>query len=196
MAFTYLRGCYSEYMRKTTSGFTIVELIIVIIVIAILSTIVIVAYGDFQARSQAAGVESNLKTIEKSLRAYASEKQWSTWPTDTTIDPGKTNPTIQNLITDISGFKTYLTTAPITSDLAASAWVYDYDSDTKASCSTTPNPDSYTGTNIVVTGVKQKVANYLDSTMDDGNLNCGRIRYDSTALKIFYSLSYTNDLSL
>jgi prepilin-type N-terminal cleavage/methylation domain-containing protein len=183
-------------MRKTTSGFTIVELIVVIVVIAVLATITVVAYGDFQARSQAATVETNLKSIEKALRVYASEQQWGTWPTDTTIDPGKTNPSIQALITDIPAFKVYLPTAPITSDLAASAWVYDYDSDTKSSCSTTPNPDSYTGTNIVVTGVKQKVATYLDSTMDDGNLNCGRIRYDATALKIFYSLSYTNDLSL
>jgi|GEM_PF-581418 len=184
-------------MKKTTSGFTIVELIVVIVVIAILATIVVVAYGDFQSRSKAAAVESNLKTIEKSLRAYASEQQWSTWPSDTNeMDSGKSNPSIQTLITDLPAFKQYLTTAPVTSDLPASAWVYDNDSDTKADCSTTINPDSYKGTNIVVTGVDQKTATYLDAAMDDGNTLCGRIRYDPAALKVFYSLSYTNDLSL
>lgn len=183
-------------MKKTMSGFTIVELIVVIVVIAILATITVVAYGDFQARSKAAAVETGLKDIEKNLRVYASDQQWSTWPLDSAIDPGKTNPSIQTLINDLPAFKKYLQTAPSSSDLPTSAWVYDYDNDTKASCSTTPNPDSYTGTNIVVTGVAQNVANYLDAAMDDGNVLCGRIRYDSAALKVFYSLSYTNDLSL
>jgi len=189
--------CYSEDMKKTTSGFTIVELIVVIVVIGILATIVIVAYGDFQSRSKAAAIETNLKNIEKNLRVYASDQQWATWPSDNNdIDSGKSNPSIQTLITDLPAFKKYLPTAPVTSDLPASAWVYDNDSDTKPDCSTTVNPDSYKGTNIVVTGVDSKTAGYLDAAMDDGNILCGRIRYDTAASKIFYSLSYTNDLSL
>jgi prepilin-type N-terminal cleavage/methylation domain-containing protein len=184
-------------MKKTTSGFTIVELIVVIVVISILATITVVAYGDFQSRSKAAAIETNLKNIEKSLRVYASDQQWAIWPNDNNdIDSGKSNPSIQTLITDLPAFKKYLTTAPTTSDLPASAWVYDNDADTKPDCSTTVNPDSYKGTNIVVTGVDSKTAGYLDSAMDDGNILCGRIRYDSAALKVFYSLSYTNDLSL
>jgi prepilin-type N-terminal cleavage/methylation domain-containing protein len=184
-------------MKKATSGFTIVELLVVIAVIAILATITVVAYGDFQARSKAAAIETNLKNIEKNLRVYASDQQWGSWPNDNNgIDAGKLNPSIQTLINDLPAFKKYLPTAPTTSDLSASAWVYDNDADTKPDCSTTVNPDSYKGTNIVVTGVAQNVASYLDSAMDDGNLNCGRIRYDSAASKVFYSLSYTDDLSL
>jgi prepilin-type N-terminal cleavage/methylation domain-containing protein len=184
-------------MKKTTSGFTIVELIVVIAVIGILATITVVAYGDFQARSKATAIETNLKNIEKNLRVYAADQQWGVWPLDNNdIDPGKLNPSIQTLIDDLPAFKKYLSASPTTSDLPASAWVYDNDGDTKPSCSSSANPDSYKGTNIVVTGVAQNVAGYLDSSMDDGNLNCGRIRYDSTASKVFYSLSYTNDLSL
>lgn len=184
-------------MKKTTSGFTIVELIVVIVVIAILATIVVVAYGDFQARSRAAAIETTLKNIEKPLRIYAADQQWSTWPNDNNgIDAGKTNPSIQTLVTDLPAFKKYLQTAPTTSDLPASAWVYDNDLDTKPDCSSSANPDSYKGTNIVVTGVDSKTAGYLDSAMDDGNTLCGRVRYDPAASKIFYALSYTSDLSL
>lgn len=186
-------------MKKTMSGFTIVELIVVIVVIGILATITIVAYGDFQSRSKAAAIETGLKDIEKNLRVYAADQQWSTWPNDNNgIDSGKSNPSIQTLINDLPAFKKYLTTAPSTSDLPASVWIYDNDGDTKPDCSTTVNPDSYRGTNIVITGVDSKTAGYLDSAMDDGDILCGRIRYDaaSSAQKIFYSLSYTNDLSL
>lgn len=180
-------------MRKSTSGFTVVELLIVIIVIAILAAITIVAYYGFQDRSRAAVVADGLKTVEKSLRVYASEKQWASWPRDNAIDPSVPagNPTIKNLVTDLPGFSTYLQTAPSTPDLPTSAWTYDYDGDTKSSCGTL-----YNGTNIVVTGVTQSVASNVDSQIDDGDNNCGRVRYDSSALKLFYSLSYTNDLSL
>lgn len=178
-------------MRKTTSGFTIIELIVVIVVVGILATITVVAYRDFQARSTASALQANLKDIEKPLRAYASEQQWSTWPQDNVIDPGKSNPSIQTLINDIPAFKQYINTAPTASGLPASAWTYDYDGDVKPDCGS-----KYNGTNIVVTGVAQNVVNYIDSAMDDGDNNCGRIRYDAAALKLFYSLSYTNDLSL
>lgn len=180
-------------MRKSTSGFTIVELIVVIAVIAILATITVVAYNGFQSRAKAGAIEQGLKDIEKSLRVYAADQKWSTWPTDATIDPNvpSGNPSIQQLITDLPTFGQYLKTAPSTSDLPASVWTYDYDSDVKPSCGSV-----YNGTNIVITGVASDVAGYVDSAMDDGNLNCGRIRYDSTALKLFYSLSYTNDLTL
>jgi prepilin-type N-terminal cleavage/methylation domain-containing protein len=178
-------------MKKSTNGFTIVELIIVIVVIAILAAIVIVAYNGFQARSKATAVEVGLKDIEKSLRVYAADQKWATWPTDSTIDPGKSNPSFQTLITDLPAYKQYIQTAPTTSDLAASAWAYDYDGDVKSSCGSV-----YNGTNIVITGITQDVVNSLDTSMDDGNNNCGRIRYDAAALKLFYSLSYTNDLTL
>jgi Tfp pilus assembly protein PilE len=178
-------------MKKAISGFTIVELIIVVTTIAILATITVVAYNGFQARSKAAAVEAGLKNIDKNLKAYASEQEWSTWPQDNAIDPGKSNPSIQTLITDLPAFKQYMQTAPSTSDLPASAWTYDYDNDVKPDCGS-----KYNGTNIVITGIDQSTTNYIDSSMDDGDNNCGRIRYDASASKLFFSLSYTNDLSL
>lgn len=182
---------YSSDMRKAISGFTIVELIIVITVIAILATITVVAYNGFQTSAKASAVEAGLKDIEKSLRVYAAEQKWGTWPRDNAIDPPKTNPSIQTLINDLPAFKEYLSVAPTTSDLAASVWTYDYDGDVKPDCGS-----RYNGTNIVVTGVAEDVADAIDKAMDDGSNSCGRVRFDVSALKLFYSLSYTNDLSL
>lgn len=180
-------------MKKSTSGFTIVELIVVIAVIAILATITLVAYNGFQSRARAAALESGLKDIEKSLRVYAADQKWSSWPLDSAIDPSAPggSPTIQQLITDLPAYAQYLKIAPSTSDYPTGAWTYIYNGSTESSCGTLGN-----GTNIVVTGVAADVAGDVDSAMDDGNTNCGRVRYDSTAQKLYYSLSYTNDLSL
>lgn len=61
-------------MRKTTSGFTIVELLIVIVVIAILTAIGIVAYGGIQRRSENTKTISAVQAYRKALQQYALEK--------------------------------------------------------------------------------------------------------------------------
>lgn len=66
-------------MRKSTKGFTIVELLIVIVVIGILAAITIVAYNGIQTRAK------NTKTVNaavswiKALKLYNADK--GTWPT-------------------------------------------------------------------------------------------------------------------
>jgi len=57
-------------MRKTTSGFTIVELLIVIVVIAILAAISIVAYNGIQARARDNIRYQDVKSITKALELY------------------------------------------------------------------------------------------------------------------------------
>jgi len=55
---------------KQPRGFTIVELLIVIVVIAILAAISIVAYNGIQKRSRDASRQSDISTIQKSLTMY------------------------------------------------------------------------------------------------------------------------------
>lgn len=57
-------------MRKTTSGFTIVELLIVIVVVAILAAISIVAYNGIQERSRNATTISAVNTYVKLIKLY------------------------------------------------------------------------------------------------------------------------------
>ncbi len=62
-------------MGKTTkqTGFTIVELLIVIVVIGILAAITIVAYGGIQARARDSQRQSDVRAITKALELYYTD---------------------------------------------------------------------------------------------------------------------------
>jgi prepilin-type N-terminal cleavage/methylation domain-containing protein len=56
--------------RIASHGFTIVELLIVIVVIGILAAITIVAYNGIQGRAKVAAMQSNLQQAAKKLETY------------------------------------------------------------------------------------------------------------------------------
>lgn len=64
----------SPYRRKKTVGFTIVELLIVIVVIGILAAIVIVAYQGVTQRSKNAQVVSYVGQFTKSLTIHINKE--------------------------------------------------------------------------------------------------------------------------
>ena len=57
---------------RKPKGFTIVELLIVIVVIAILATITVVAYNGIQNRSKNTAVQSDIKQVQKLIEAYSA----------------------------------------------------------------------------------------------------------------------------
>src|SRR5690242_13852381 len=60
-------------MNKRTGGFTIVELLIVIVVIAILAAITVVAYNGIQNRTNDAAIQSDLNVMAKKMELYFAE---------------------------------------------------------------------------------------------------------------------------
>lgn len=54
-------------MKKTRAGFTIVELLIVIVVIAILAAITVVAYSGIQERARNAKLSADMAQLEKAI---------------------------------------------------------------------------------------------------------------------------------
>lgn len=57
-------------MRKTINGFTLVELLIVIVVIGILAAITLVAYNGVQAKARDSNRQSGISDIVKALQLY------------------------------------------------------------------------------------------------------------------------------
>lgn len=61
------------FKRRNNSGFTIVELLIVIVVIAILAAISIVAYNGIQERARVSSVSSALSQASRKVTLYQAE---------------------------------------------------------------------------------------------------------------------------
>ena len=64
---------YNATMHKTKSGFTLVELLIVIVVIALLAAIAIVAYNGIQVRARDTQRKQDIAQIEKALELFYIE---------------------------------------------------------------------------------------------------------------------------
>jgi len=60
-------------LKKSKSGFTIVELLIVIVVIGILALLVITTYSGIQAKARNSKRQSDLKSLQTQLEAYFSQ---------------------------------------------------------------------------------------------------------------------------
>lgn len=72
-------------MHKTKSGFTIVELLIVIVVIAILAAISIVAYNGIQERARVSTAKSDLSSLGKQVGIFMVDDGA---PPDTSLEWG------------------------------------------------------------------------------------------------------------
>ncbi len=111
----------NRWERKQT-GFTIVELLIVVVVIAILAAITIVAYNGIRQRATESSVQTALSQANKKILAYAA-LNGDVYP-DSLADAGVTasKSAIFQYSSDNSGAtKTYAITA---SDSPAGSYVY------------------------------------------------------------------------
>lgn len=80
--------------RIRQAGFTIVELLIVIVVIAVLASITVVAYNGIQERSLDSRMESGVNQLEKAIRLWSTqtaELPKGGWSSTTALAAGASN---------------------------------------------------------------------------------------------------------
>jgi prepilin-type N-terminal cleavage/methylation domain-containing protein len=66
-------------IRKHTSGFTIIELLVVVVIIGILSTLVVTTYSGVQAKNRNGSRQVAIDTLQSQLETYYA--QYSRYPT-------------------------------------------------------------------------------------------------------------------
>lgn len=172
-------------------GFTIVELLIVIVVIGVLATIGVVSYGGAQDRARAAAIAEKLSNIKDAFSLYGAKEQTTTWPYEDTFGQGA-NPTMNSIVANTS-LGNYMETLDPVPGYPNSAYIYDNDS---------TDPDeafddcgqTLDGVNIRISNTEQQLAQVLDNTIDDGDLNCGQVRWITADNMIKYILSETRNL--
>lgn len=71
------------HKKRNNQGFTLVELLIVVVVIAILAAITIVAYNNVSANAHVASLKADLSQAATALANYRTDN--STWPGSATI---------------------------------------------------------------------------------------------------------------
>ena len=76
-------------LSKNKDGFTIVELLIVIVVIAILAAITIVAFNGVTARANTSSAQSAASTVVKKIEAYHAEN--AEYPTESQLTDTESN---------------------------------------------------------------------------------------------------------
>ncbi len=160
-------------MRR--EGFTIVELLIVIVVIAILAAITIVAYTGIQERARVSGFTDAVRKVEKAFQLKATADQRSTyWREQDLLGTG--NPNLNDIIAG-TNLSNYLQTIPEVSGVSGLSWIYDNDGDTYNGCQA-----AAIGVNVIIYGVTPYLSTLqeVDTALDDGNLSCGKMRYSSS----------------
>jgi prepilin-type N-terminal cleavage/methylation domain-containing protein len=142
---------------KKERGFTIVELLIVIVVIAILAAITIVAYNGIQNRAKTTSAQAAASTAAKKAEAYNADTTAGKYP----LTGGD--------LTDAASDKTYSLTGVTFGTPAADA-APSVISFRKCGSGSPGTQDAITATNI--TGVKM---HYYDYTADnsDSSISAG-----------------------
>jgi prepilin-type N-terminal cleavage/methylation domain-containing protein len=173
-------------MHKRAWGFTLIELVIVIAVIGVLTAVTVVAYNGVKTRAQIVSVSDGLTKVGQSMRAWAIDNKFSSWPTEPITVVGTS---LVSMIQSDPTLQKNLQNVPSVVGVQTEDWFYDNEGDEKTDCTS-----SYNGVNIVIRFVTNAaVAQGVDNAIDDGNLSCGTVRYVDQ--RIFYTLSNTQAIT-
>lgn len=115
-------------LKRKESGFTIVELLIVIVVIGILAALVITTFSGIQQKARNTERETDLKSLHGQLEAYyAQENRYPTLDELNQTGTGNANWRADNMKgLDPEALKDPKGTTQVLSAGAATEWTYGY----------------------------------------------------------------------
>lgn len=177
---------YCFLKNKNQIGFTLVELIVAIAIIAVLSSIIVFAVQNYIVKAKGTRIAKDFKSIETALRLLKSEQSKDIWPRENTQGWFTT-------VKNITGIGQFLSTS-INSPITGSDYLYDNDGDTlvQGSCS------CCAGVNLglTVSNCKQYF-DIVDKIIDSSDGPCyGKVRSNGTSYSyIYYSISSNENIN-
>lgn len=175
-------------------GFTIIELLIVIVIIAILAAIAIISYNGIKTRAEYSNTIAATKSVERAfkLKAIADGQYQNELYYINCVNgaaPISSNPDIYTMVMfckDANPLSNYLKPDDFVYD--GVPLYYDSDNDIYPEPCTTFNAN---GVNIWYNaGITQEAIQKLDQDLDSANgLTCGKVRQSGVGGQQYYMLS-------
>lgn len=176
---------------RAEGGFTIVELLIVVVVIAILAAITIVSYNGITTRANGSAAQGSASTLQKKVETYAADSTVGNYPTalsaltatgqswTTPVMWGASNPapsasTPANQVQYLVCGRASSGTSPVAAPTAANV---------------------LSGTGTVVTGARIAYWDYTASTPAVTYVNLGSGPSQVTVNSVVYNVTCTNPTS-
>ncbi len=156
-------------IKSNNQGFTIVELLIVVVVIAILAAITIVSYNGITGRANNSSAKSAAANVAKKVEAFAAEVDTTGYPTQPTALTGST---AAGKTYQLNGV-TFVATPPTTAPNPASTVVF-YRCGTAAAAAATT-----LATVTVVTGTRVGAWDYETGTFNTSAATAGQVTGNS-----------------
>lgn len=189
------RSSERVWRGKRSGGFTIVELLIVIVVIGVLAALTLVTYNGVINRTKGAQIAFSFRQVEKAFIAWHLQQGWSTWQTEDILGSNTSrgfptqNTQLDWLLADYPMLTNYLKMA----DLPArniGQLRYDNDGDVAADPCTA---SSGVGVNVQLANAKPYFSE-VDKVIDNGDGQCGKLAAcDGASTCVIYRLGKSVD---
>lgn len=145
--------------RFSRPGFTLVEIMVVVVIIGLLAAVAIPAFNRVQQKSRLSAFLNDLRKIEDAVNLYAQER--GSFPPD--YDGGIVVPELSPYLTKPN----FTISTPL-----GGFWDWD-------------NHPGYV--RISVAPITAANAQLVDTAIDDGNLSTGKVTHDGSALRYYFN---------
>lgn len=161
--------------NQNQKGFTLIELLVVIAIIGLLSSISFTSLQSARDKAKVVRILNDFRQIETALTVFVESRGDGVWFWDDELcSPACWN--LENLVAN-TDFKDHCPSAPVPP--VAAEYHYDYDPGTPTF---TCGGNISGGVNIILTGGQELFEDIQNAYEKDNNKNCGKIRYNDTAL--------------